>query len=103
MSRAQEERRSFWREFIGRQEKSGVSVREFCRRHQASEPGFYEWRKRLAKELPVKFALVETKANGCAEAAAVEITLATGERLRVGPGMDAAVLRVVLSVLREAR
>jgi hypothetical protein len=103
MSRAQEERRSFWRGLIRQQEKSGVSVREFCRQHQASEPGFYEWRKRLAKELPVKFALVEAEAKAPTEAAAVEVRLATGERLRVGPGVDPAALRVVLSVLREPR
>jgi hypothetical protein len=103
MSRTQGERRSFWRELIREQEQSGLSVREFCRQRQASEPGFYEWRKRLAKELPVKFALVETKAKACAEAAVVEVMLATGERLRVGPGVDPAALRVVLSVLREPR
>ena len=103
MSRTQEERRSFWRELIRQQEKSGLSIREYCRKHQASEPGFYEWRKRLAKEHPVKFALVETKAGADGEAGAVEVALTTGERLRIGPGVDPAALRVVLSVLREAR
>jgi len=91
---------SFWRELIRQQKQSGISVREFCRQHQASEPGFYAWRKRLAKELAVKFALVETKANGCAEAAAVEITLATGERLRVGPGVGG--MHFVLGVKRPS-
>jgi hypothetical protein len=103
MSRTQGERRSFWRELIREQEQSGLSVREFCRQRQASEPGFYEWRKRLAKELPVKFALVETKAKACGEAAAVEVMLTSGERLRIAPGIEAATLRLVLSVLREPR
>ncbi len=80
MSGAQEERRSFWRELIRQQEQSGLSVREFCRRRQASEPSFYEWRKRLAKEHPLKFALVEAESKAPAEAAAVEVTLATGEQ-----------------------
>ena len=35
--------------------------------------------------------------------AAVEVILTSGERLRIAPGMDAATLRLVLSVLREPR
>lgn len=103
MSRAQQQRRDLWRELIREQEQSGLSVREFCRQRQASEPGFYEWRKRLAKEQPLKFALVEAGAKPLAEAGVVEVALPTGERLRIGPGVDPAALRVVLSVLREAR
>jgi len=29
--------------------KSGLSVREFCRRHQIGEPLFYSWRRTLAE------------------------------------------------------
>ncbi len=90
MSRTQGERWGFWRELIREQEQSGLSVWEFCGRRQASEPGFYEWRKRLAKERPLKFALVEAESKAPAEAAAVEVKLATGERLRIGPGVEAA-------------
>jgi len=35
--------------------------------------------------------------------AAVEVILASGERLRIAPGIEAATLRLVLSVLREPR
>ena len=97
MSKTQQRRRDFWRELIAQQEQSGLSVRAFCRQHRANEHSFYQWRKRLGKGLPVKFALVET---GAGAAVAVEIALSTGDRLRVA---DVASLRAVLDVLREAR
>jgi hypothetical protein len=36
---------AFWRDAIRRQAGSGLSVREFCRRHRLSEPSFYERRR----------------------------------------------------------
>lgn len=51
----------------------------------------------------MKFALVETNRSAPAGVAAVEVILASGERLRIAPGVDAATLRLVLNVLREAR
>lgn len=36
---------AFWRDAIRRQTGSGLSVREFCRRHRLSEPSFYERRR----------------------------------------------------------
>ena len=56
-----------------------------------------------AEQLPMKFALVETSRSAPAGVAAVEVILASGERLRIVPGIDAATLRLVLSVLREQR
>lgn len=75
----------------------------FCQQHRASEQSFYQWRKRLAERLPVKFALVEASRGAPATGAALEVVLANGERLRIAAGADAATLRVVLSVLREPR
>jgi hypothetical protein len=51
----------------------------------------------------MKFALVDTHRAAPTAVAAVEVTLASGERLRIGPGIEAATLRVVLSVLRGPR
>jgi transposase-like protein len=103
MSRTQEERRQFWLSLIRQQEQSGQSVRAYCKQHRTSEHSFYQWRKRLAERLPMKFALVETNRSAPAAVAAVEVILASGERLRIAPGIDAATLRLVLSVLREPR
>ena len=76
-------------------------MRAFCQQHRTSEYSFYHWRKRLAEQLPMKFALVETTRGAPAAVATVEVILASGERLRIAPGVDASTLRLVLSVLRE--
>jgi hypothetical protein len=97
MNGKQAERREQWRQMIAEQEKSGQSIRVYCQGQGVSEYAFYSWRQRLRKELPVTFALVETKATS--EAVVIDVVLATGDRLRI-PG-DAATLRMVVSVLRE--
>jgi transposase-like protein len=103
MSKIREERREFWRQLIVKQQQSGVAVRALCREHGASEHSFYQWRKRLARQLPVKFALVETDPGARVHTGTVEVILPSGERLRITPGADAATLRLVLNLLREPR
>jgi len=57
---------------------------------------------RLQESGPVRFALVERSARRQERSAeaALELVLARGERLRIGPGVDITTLRVVLDVLR---
>jgi hypothetical protein len=91
-----------WREWITEQERSGWSARRFCKERGLSEGSFYAWRKRLREQGPVRFALVERGPQHPAPAAeaALELVLATGERLRIGAGVDAITLRTVLQALR---
>ena len=103
MSKTQAARLDFWRQLIAAQQQSGMSVRAFCQQRRTSEYSFYHWRKRLAERLPMKFALVETSRSAPAAVAAVEVILASGERLRIAPGIEAGTLWLVLSVLREPR
>jgi hypothetical protein len=103
MSKTQVARLDFWRQFVAKQQQSGMSVRVFCQQHGTSEYSFYHWRKRLREQLPMKFALVETSRAAPVAVAAVEVMLASGERLRIVPGVEAETLRLVLSVLREPR
>ena len=58
--------------------------------------------KRLLRNGPVRFALVERGAARQQPAADVhlELELANGERLRIGSGVDGATLRTVLDALR---
>ena len=91
-----------WAERIAAQPRSGMSVKQFCKEQGLKECSFYAWRKRLQERGPVRFALVERSARRqerTAEAA-LELVLATGERLRIGAGVDSATLRTVLDVLR---
>jgi transposase len=91
-----------WAERIAAQRRSGMSVKQFCKEQGLTEYSFYAWRKRLQEKGPVRFALVERGAlrqERMADAV-LEVVLATGERLRIGTGVDPATLRVVLDVLR---
>jgi hypothetical protein len=91
-----------WAERIAAQRRSGMSVRQFCKEQRLTEYSFYAWRKRLQEKGPVRFALVERSARRqerTAEAV-LELVLATGERLRIGTGVEPATLRTVLDVLR---
>ena len=90
-----------WCERIAEQERSGVSVRRFCQTRGIGEHLFYYWRKRL-REQPMRFALVErgSARQEPASEANLELILASGERLRIGAGVDAITLRMVLTALR---
>jgi len=95
------ERVKFWQQAVEEQERSGQSVRRYCQQRGLQEHSFYAWRKRVRREAPVTFALVETSRPAAAIPTLIEVVLATGERLRFP--CEAAALRVVLSVLGEAR
>jgi hypothetical protein len=49
MLRRQAEKLEFWRWVLVEFERSGLSVREFCRQEGVLEPSFYSWRKRIAQ------------------------------------------------------
>ena len=91
-----------WAERIAAQRRSGTSVKQFCKEQRLTEYSFYAWRKRLQETGPVRFALVEWSARRqeLTAAALLELVLATGERLRIGSGVDITTLRNVLEVLR---
>lgn len=92
----------YWREQVAQQERSGQSVKQFCEAQRITEQSFYVWRKRLREQRPIKFALVETGPAECRSAAGggLELVLTRGERLRISSGVDTALLRTVLEVLR---
>jgi hypothetical protein len=90
-----------WTDLIGQQQQSGLSVSAFCRDRGFSDQAFYYWRKRLSGREPVRFALVATGMATTVDQAPIELLLASGDRLRIAPGADAATLRTVLNVLRE--
>ena len=90
-----------WRERIAEQERTGVSVKQFCKQQRLTEYSFYAWRKRLRKQAPVRFALVERGVlPRPSTETSLELVLTSGERLRIAAGVDAATLRTVLEALR---
>ena len=91
-----------WADRIAAQQRSGNSVKQFCKEQGLTEGSFYAWRKRLRKKEPVRFALVDRGAarQEPTTEAALELVMTSGERLRIGAGVDTATLRTVLEVLR---
>jgi len=91
-----------WRERVAEQARSGLSVKQYCKKQGLTECSFYAWRKRLRGPGPVRFALVDRGAVGQEPTTegSLELVLATGERLRIGVGVDATTLRTVLAALR---
>ena len=95
------ERCKYWQKVIGEQDKSGLSIRAYCRERQVPEHSFYMWRKTLRQETaPVRFALIETANSAMPNSPApLELVLGSGHILRIGPGIDAVTLRTVVGVL----
>ena len=103
------EKERYWRKAIREAARSGLSIREFCRRHELKESQFHWWQRRLrasgpsgAKDKPTgeraaSFALVSEEAG--AVEAGLELVLADGRRLRIGRGVDEETLRRVLGVV----
>jgi len=90
-----------WRERIAEQQRSGASIKQFCKERGLAEHSFYAWRRRLRGPEPVRFAVVEhSPGRESAMNACVELLLPSGERLRIAAGVDGATLRTVLEALR---
>ena len=102
MGKNTENREEYWQERVAAYARRGLSVKQFCEQQQITEQTFYVWRKRLRKPEPMRFALVETgvvRPPAPAELG-LELVLTSGERLRIGAGVDPAALRKVLDALR---
>lgn len=96
-----ETKREYWGKLLAEQEASGQKIRPFCRERGIGEHAFYLWRKRLREDQTVRFAVLETKPAKGEPVAALELVLNNGERLRIGAGVDAATLRLVLDTVRR--
>jgi transposase len=102
-----------WLELIRRWQRSQITVREFCQRHQVSEASFFSWRRVLRERglldepMPAKssadgpaFVKLTTLAAE-PTASSVELVLNQGRRLRVWPGFDADMLLELVRLLEE--
>lgn len=97
-----------WRRHLERQQASGLSVREYCDRHNLAESAFYVWRRtiRLRDQdsphpapafVPVTVIDHRTQAG----ASPIDIVLAGGRRVRVRPGCDRDLLAMILAVVED--
>jgi hypothetical protein len=90
---------------------SGLSIRDFCKDRDISEPSLYAWRRTIAQRdaaatrfVPVQVipdekpvAVKDPSSNG------LELVLGTGRVLRIGAGFDEATLRRLLALLEEGQ
>jgi transposase-like protein len=102
-------RREGWTRIVERAEASGLSIRQFCAKHDVDEGQFYYWRNRLELEAAERqrpasaepgFVLARAqRAPAEAEATVLELIVDRGWRLRIPPGVEPAALRLVLDEL----
>ena len=94
------ERERFWRELVEGQQRSGVSIRQWCHRHGVSEPSFYFWRRELAHgSTGPQIVPVEVSPTSPISNADLEIELPGPVIVRVRAGCDAELLRQTLALL----
>lgn len=106
----------FWRQTLRDWRRSGLGVRDFCSKHQLSEPVFYAWRRTLALR-----DVAEGDGDGVSRKAsdsrrraaaatfvpvevvdpvsAIEIVVGPGRVVRVTAGFDQATLVRVVAAL----
>ena len=99
----------FWRRMVRQWGSSGLSIRDFCAGQQVSEASFYAWRRTIARRdaeaarfVPVHVIADERPARERA-GDGLELVLASGRRVRVGPGFDEPTLRRLLALLEEGQ
>lgn len=118
----------FWRDVIGRQRTSGLSIAEFCLRERLSCASFHNWRREIARrsaevvvgreaangplrsasmsttgDRPPVPAFVPVVVRDDASSAVVEVVLPDRTTVRVPSGCDARTLALVLAALAEQR
>jgi transposase len=109
IARGDAKKARYWQQVLGEAARSGLSIREFCRRRRLKESPFYWWQHRLrmnrpegptskqgAREGAARFALVSADA---AADAGIELVLDGGRRVRITKGVDEETLRTVLAAL----
>jgi transposase-like protein len=93
-------RERFWREAMAAWQSSGLSVRQYCRRHDLTETSFYYWRRELqrrdvrgASSSPPEFVPVTVLPS-----ASLEVRCPSGHVVTL-PTADVATLRMLFVAL----
>ena len=104
----QQKRLEYWKKVIQRWQKSGLSVREYCRRHEIPETSFYQGRRqlvvsssRLRRKVP-KDPFVEVKLEPLpVSPTSLEIIWSQPPVVKVYVGCEGNLLEQTLRFLRE--
>ena len=115
----------FWRDAIRQQQRSGQSVRQYCRDQGVSEPSFYAWRRELKRRHNRGAKTTSRRAAGRPRvgpsrrpafvsvqlapgtvpigSAPIECLLPNGMLLRLPAGMEPAAIAAVLTSWEQSR
>jgi hypothetical protein len=94
-----------WRRRLNDWQRSGLTGREFCRRHGLSEPSFYGWRREIARrdrEIADAQCSPAFVPLHVVPAEPIEVVLRGGRVVRVGSIFDASHLQAVVAALEGA-
>ncbi len=99
----------FWRRVVRQWRRSGLSVRDFCAERELAEANFYFWRRNIARRdvqagefVPVH-VVPDEKPASTSSSHGLELLLAAGRVLRIGPGFDGPTLQRLLVLLEEGQ
>lgn len=93
-----------WRDLTGRQRRSGMTIRQFCRQHALSESRFHFWRAELARRdrasaKPSVQPIAAFVPVHVTSTLPIEVVLPSRIVVRVPPGSDpTAVARLVAAL-----
>jgi hypothetical protein len=112
-----------WRKLVSAQQRSGLTVRQYCQENALAESAFWFWKRELARrdaEKPARRPGGRSSAQRNEPArrlpslvpvtigpavgtiAPIEVFLSHGASVRVAAGCDEATLRMVLAALERA-
>jgi transposase-like protein len=106
-------REARWRRIVRQHGRSGLSIREFCRRGKLRETAFYFWRGELQRRqdeqeqrhrtdppaAPAFVAVRVEERSGTLAGGRIEIELSGGHHIHITAPVDRAALADVLAVL----
>lgn len=104
------DQRQFWQMVVETFKSSGLSVRKFCEKEGLQEASFYSWRKRLTADKKTENTKAESGqtepfiqvAMPPANSTSMELTLLSGNSLKINSGTDRRTLIDVITVLQQA-
>lgn len=99
----------FWRSTVRLWRRSDLTIRAFCQLQDLSEPSFYAWRRTLDQRDAQEPAFIPVQLldddppqlPGTPAAGGLELLLANGRVLKIGPAFDGPPLVRLLAVLQE--
>ena len=105
MNQRREQAWAKWRDLVGEQEQSGLSVAAFCRDRELAQSQLTYWKRRVreaAKAPFVEVQLAEPRVQAWAlGSTTIEVRLKNGRSLMVAASFDARHLRALLAVVES--